>query len=707
MNLGVVTKSLEQHGGAEIYLLECLRRWQEKADITLYATNINPDLLKEHGVDAKRIQQVELTSFDDDDRRFDLVEDLLILPRLWEQELGTHDVYFLNGFPLHFTRCHPSVYMCHEPPRMLYDLRYQDADANNMVSFHIYPEQEYRKTSVREMEIQLELIETLDRGSRFDRLVVNSRATSRYVKNVYGREADVVAYPGVNPPSEVSDPSPGQRAVYVGRLWRHKRVDLLVKAMALLDEGYLDIVGQGPERDELERLAERLGVADRVVFHGGLSARDLAACYREATCGAYLPVREPFGMMPLEVAAVGRPVIVTPEGGYGEILDSDAALFVPPNPAPIARAMRRLFNNPDLAKKMGQRAREQVSGITWDKTAEDIFQLLEQSARRSVRSSGQPATPKVGAHYYPWYDAGRPMRHWSENTEFASVVDLPIKGAYTSAEDKTIDRHLDMAEHAGIDFFTINWQVNQAGVHPRDLEATERLFAAAEKRSAPALTLMMTIHTSMLDPIKQTLELAKNFSRRPVWLRMRDRPVLWFFISTDFFGSYYAHKSDIELLCEGFDVVATGAVTAPRHLPTDVREFFSGWCLFVPFRVGPPETWDKLWQAAYRHQTMDVGRPYRIFTVAPGYDDRHLSSGRRERTHPRFVDREEGAVYRQMLDCASRLDPGPEIIMITSFNEFHENTQIEPTLGHGDTYLEQTREFTLERDNREKAEDAS
>ena len=347
-------------------------------------------------------------------------------------------------------------------------------------------------------------------------------------------------------------------------------------------------------------------------------------------------------------------------------------------------------------------------GATWDKTADDLFQLFEQSVGRSVRGSAQRATPKVGAHYYPWYDAGRPMRHWNESTEFATVVDLPIKGAYTSAADKTVNRHLDMAEHAGIDFFTVNWQVNHAGVHRRDLEATERLFAAAEQRSSGvALTLLLTIHTSMLDPIKQALELARRYSQRPAWLTLRDRPVLWFFISTDFFGSYYAHKSEIESLCEGFAVLATGAVTAPRYLPTDVRKFFSGWCLFVPFRVGAPEVWDELWQEVYRHHTMDVRCPYRVFSVAPGYDDRHLSTDQRARTQPRFVDRKEGAVFKQMLDCARRLDPGPEIIMITSFNEFHENTQIEPTYGHGDAYLEQTREFTRERDIQAKAEDGS
>lgn len=706
LNLGVVTNKLEQHGGAEIYLLECMRRWQEVADITLYAPRINENLLEEHGVDVGRLQQFILTDFDEDDRNFDLMEDVLILPRLWEQDLQAHDVYFLNGFPLHFIRCFPSVYMCHEPLRMLYDLRYQYAVNDGTASVHIYPEQRYRHASIRRLEVQLELIESFDRHAEFDQLVVNSKATSEYVQNVYGRHTDLVAYPGINLQEQVSEPAKGKRAIYVGRLWKHKRINLLIQAIALLEEGALDIVGQGPEREVLEKLAEDLGVSERVAFHGGLSNQQVAALYQQATCGAYVPVREPFGMMPLEAAAAGRPVVVVPEGGYSEILDANSALFVYPKPPAIARAMRRLFENPELARRMGRQARAQVSSITWDKTADNIMQLIQRAADRRKKVSQVHDRPVVGAHYYPWYDAGRPMRHWNENTTFAAVVDLPLKGAYTSTDEQTINRHLDLAEHAGLDFFTINWEVGHAGVNARDLEATERLFAAAARHpSGLALTLILSIHTSLLEPVEQALELARHYAKEATWLKLRKRPVLWFFISSDFFGNYFAHKAELEQMCDGFAVLATGAVTVPHYLPIDVLEFIEGWCLFAPFRVGDSENWEEKWRSTYRHHTTEGGDPYRIFTVSPGYDDRHLSSGEHERTGLRLVEREGGAIYERMLSCARGLDPAPEIIMITSFNEYHETTQIEPSFMTGDLYLEQTRSFTRALSKAKKKED--
>ena len=182
MNIGIVSKSVDQQGGAEIYLLECMRRWQKKADITLYSTRIDLQLLVDHGIDTSRLIRVFLPSFEDRDRRpFSLLEDLMILPRLWENHLRKHDVYFLNGCPTQIMRCSPSVFMCHEPLRMLYDLRYlgEHVHGDEQLSIHVYPEQAYRCGPVLDMDAQIGLLESLDRGTDFDRMAVNSRNMAR------------------------------------------------------------------------------------------------------------------------------------------------------------------------------------------------------------------------------------------------------------------------------------------------------------------------------------------------------------------------------------------------------------------------------------------------------------------------------------------------------------------------------------------------
>ena len=60
----------------------------------------------------------------------------------------------------------------------------------------------------------------------------------------------------------------------------------------------------------------------------------------------------------------------------------------------------------------------------------------------------------------------------------------------------------------------------------------------------------------------------------------------------------------------------------------------------------------------------------------------------------RAVARKEGQTYQRMLAIVPNLDPAPELIVINSFNEYHENTHIEPSFNHGNHYLEQTGVFT-------------
>ena len=704
MKIGIVTTRMSQLGGAEIYLLECMRRWQEKAEITLYSTIVEDSLLDQFNIDREKLNIIILpvlsTEEDKADRDFDLMEDMLILPRVWEFSLQRHDAYLLYGPPTHLVRCSPSVYMCHEPLRMLYDLRYQHAVDSGGAQVHVYPEQRYRQAKVRGLEIQLELIETIDRQASYDYLAVNSVSMGKYVGNVYGRPPDAIAYPGVNPVEDAGPPATGKRAIFVGRLWHHKRVSLLVRAIAELEEGYLDVVGQGPERKNLEALAKELNIEDRVVFHGAASIGEVATLYKNATCAAYVPIREPFGMMPFEAAAAGLPVIVAPEGGYSEIFDKHSSITVSPRPRAIANAMRRFFEDPELAARKGRNARRCASRLTWEKTADSLFSLLEKAFMRERQLAGPEERTLVGAHHYPWYDAGRPLRHWNENNEYAAVADLPLTGAYTSYAPKTAERHVALAEQAGIDFFTIDWEIGPTGLNTNDLEATRQLFAAVKaSNSGLRLSIMLSIHTSRIEPVEEAMRELAMLSCEEAWLPLRGKPLIWLFLSSDFLGFYYANKSFLEKICQPFNVLTAGAVTAPRHLPAGVQDFVKGWSLYIPFRGGQKDQWEEEWALAYKQQIGHGHAAIRIFTVSPGYDDTNLKTPDRESMEPRHVPRLGGETYERMWNLACELDPPPEIIMITSFNEYHEGTHIEPSFKHDEDYLEQTRTFTKRLNN--------
>src|SRR6266487_3478758 len=158
----------------------------------------------------------------------------------------------------------------------------------------------------------------------------------------------------------------------VGRLVERKGVAHLIEAIARLgrgDEGArLEIVGDGPERPGLEALAGRLGVASRVVFRGKIPPDELQASYaRAAVCvlPSVLDARgdtEGLGVVLLEAMNHGTPVIASRVGGIPDIVeDGVSGLLVPPGDADaLAAAVRRVRDDPDLARRLGEGGRRRL-----------------------------------------------------------------------------------------------------------------------------------------------------------------------------------------------------------------------------------------------------------------------------------------------------------------------------------------------------------
>src|ERR1039458_8355192 len=211
MNLGIVTPQLSHYGGSEVYLLECLRRWQDVMDVTLYTSLYRRDLLAEFDI-GSRVKVVRLAGGRTGRNAF--FYNTVVLPRVWEQKIGPHDLYFLYLFPTHFIQRRPSVWFAAEPLRALYDLR-REPHGGDTVSIHLYPKISYDRVSVSELDVLLHLIETIDCSAGIDRLATNSRATGESLRTICGRAPDRVVYPGVNLPATVSPPSSSDPLLFV------------------------------------------------------------------------------------------------------------------------------------------------------------------------------------------------------------------------------------------------------------------------------------------------------------------------------------------------------------------------------------------------------------------------------------------------------------------------------------------------------------
>ncbi|HEU5303489.1 MAG TPA: glycosyltransferase [Gemmatimonadales bacterium] len=694
MNLGIVTPQLSHYGGAEIYLLECLKRWQREVDITLYTGSVNRRLFDEFGIDRK-IKVVTLPSSIGGTEHYAMLEQVLILPHIWEQKLSQHDLYFLYLFPTQMIRRRPSVWFAAEPLRMLYDLRHTAYSPDGNINVHFYPKLNYDVINASHLDVLLQLIERIDSAPDCDRWVTNSGFMARYLENVYARKPDLVVYPGVTAPPRVRPAPATKRALSVGRLWKHKRVDLILKAFALIPEGELVVVGDGPEKPFLRRLRTELGLTKRVHLLGDIGKRQLDRLFASSTCCVYTPIMEPFGMVPLEAAAAGRPVVGTLGCGYSEILNGSLARLVPANPERLAQAIQHLFDHPNVARELGEASRRAVAPYTWDRTAETLLQVFRDTRRQTTLRRKAEQKPEIGAHYYPWYRAGAKPEHWNENMEFAPVTDMPLGGAYSSTSPVLIRRHLRMATEAGLDFFVVNLQVTFQGLNSTEMKATRTLFRIIEDDGLPfKLSLMVSVAAEDPQVIGEAIETVREeFMASPVYHKSGGRPLFWYYLSGPFMGYFFFHHGDLVHLNRGLHPIAAGALVYNKFLPRLLREFFSGWCLYSPLELGQPTTRKGLWVKGYRDFHEDR-KAVRIFSVCPGYDDSRIQSYDRMHNRRRIVSRRGLKTYQEMQECACRLDPSPDLVVITSFNEFHENTHIEPSERFGETYLKSTRAFS-------------
>ncbi|MDR7545259.1 MAG: glycosyltransferase family 4 protein [Armatimonadota bacterium] len=176
----------------------------------------------------------------------------------------------------------------------------------------------------------------------------------------------------------------------------YKGVDTLLAAWPLVlrsvPEAELVVVGDGPDRPRLEREAARLSLDGRVRFTGRIDDRALAEAYRQAAVFT-LPARtrvgrwaegEGFGLVLLEAAAAGLPVVAGNGGAIPEVVrDGETGLLVDPeSPEEVAAAIVRLLRNPDLARRLGEAGRRLVrEEFSYERFCERLAGLIERLRR--------------------------------------------------------------------------------------------------------------------------------------------------------------------------------------------------------------------------------------------------------------------------------------------------------------------------------------
>jgi len=162
-----------------------------------------------------------------------------------------------------------------------------------------------------------------------------------------------------------------------------KNIDRLIRALARLIEGHglehdLVLVGrEGWRSDRLHRLAEELGVADRVRFTGHVSDEELVWLYNRTDLFVYPSLYEGFGLPLLEAMACGAAVVTSNRGSLPEVA-GDAAIVVDPlSETELADAMARVLHNRDLRASLVEKGYARASAYSWETMTRRIHAFIE------------------------------------------------------------------------------------------------------------------------------------------------------------------------------------------------------------------------------------------------------------------------------------------------------------------------------------------
>lgn len=249
---------------------------------------------------------------------------------------------------------------------------------------------EFRESYLREQPTGLRLayreaLQVYDRLERrawekFDAVVVNSHTTKRRVltKGLAREDEISVQHPG----ADVEGNREGEFRpyfLYPSRFRRYKRQHLAVEAFkrAGLEGFELVLAGSNQETEYVDRLRSMVDGDDRIRIETDVADERWRQLYRHCYSVVFLPEKEDWGIIPIEAGSHGKPCIAVNDGGPSEsIIDGRTGLLVEPTVPEVADAMRRLSEDREAVRAMGERARAESARYSWDRFAGELDEKI-------------------------------------------------------------------------------------------------------------------------------------------------------------------------------------------------------------------------------------------------------------------------------------------------------------------------------------------
>jgi len=321
-----------------------------------------------------------------------------------------------------------------------------------------------------------------------------------------------------------------------------------------------------------------------------------------------------------------------------------------------------------------------------------IIALAGARADAKSIAGGGLAQRRVMAFYYPWYGtadgpggAGRTV-HWggidAENKDIAASTHYPALGAYDSHDVKVIDQHCRWAKRAGIDTLIVSWWGHNSYCD----RAMDKILDVCGRHGLKACIYYETVPGSQTaqSAANDIVKVLRKYGRHEAHLKVGGKPVVFVYGRAVQEIGLTGWLEAIELINEQYP---TGATVIGDQFSYGAARVFDGLHTYntagslknmTPAEVrkwapGTYESWVALADRAGKISTL---------TVIPGYDDTKI------RKPGLAVKRYGGQLYREQWAAAIKADP--HWILITSFNEWHEGSEIEPSWEDKETYLDAT-----------------
>jgi len=210
-----------------------------------------------------------------------------------------------------------------------------------------------------------------------------TRKAADFLENTIDIEGVIPVSCGIKASDYTADLTPrdGNRLVFVGRLTTEKQIDVILRAIAKLDPALdvsFDVVGNGDQRRSLEQLAEQLGIADRVRFHGHTTDAELRATLTHASAFVIASIAELQSIATMEAMASGLPVIAADAVALPHLVHDgeNGYLFTPGDVDELAEKITTvLAAAPEDRLRMQQASLDGVKVHDMDRTL-DTFEAL-------------------------------------------------------------------------------------------------------------------------------------------------------------------------------------------------------------------------------------------------------------------------------------------------------------------------------------------